>query len=85
MAKGTSRLDKILEKNLRETKIRYIVNALEVDKSLVTIKPQDFIKRGSLPKDYSLVRLAENVQRNLGCYRCSIFFISNFADALVHS
>ena len=83
MAKGTFRLDKIWE-NFVENEMDTIgaFRALEVEKGLLTIKPQDFFQEGSLPEN---LLLPKNVKRKLGCYCCNIFFVNNFAAALVQS
>ena len=45
MAKGSFRLDKVLEKkDMWDTRMIDSVSALEVEKSFLRIKPQDFIK-----------------------------------------
>ena len=84
MANGTFRLDRIWEKKFVGNKLDTVCAfiALEVKKSLLTVKPHDFIKR---PEDYNLLLLPENIKRKLDCYRCNIFFVNNFADALVQS
>ena len=54
------------QKTLWKTKIINAVSAfcaLEVKKSLLTIKPQDFGKKGSLPEDYSLELVARKCRQ----------------------
>ena len=54
-------------------------SALEVEKSLLTIKPQDFIERARCRRITVYVEsLPQNVKREVGYYHCYSFFFQQF-------
>ena len=70
MAKGTFRFNKIQETIFLENELDAVgaCSALEVERSLLTIKPQDFSLRGLVAGVFqSSIPLPENVKRKLGC------------------